>query len=297
MSIDFSRRTILLAGGAGLLLHGFAHAATAIAAEAFELKTPNGRAIPAWHWRAKGKRLGTIAFSHGALSAPRKYDLLIGPWVAAGYDVVAPLHVDSTDHPRTKDFPGLTGWKARIEDMRAVAAYIGGAHIAAGHSYGGLTALMMGGADAVLPDGVAAPLRDPQATVVLAFSPPPAIPALVRPNGYAALAVPALIQTGTHDLPPGPSPKSDGWRAHLDAYEAAKPGGDRYALVLDDVDHYFGGAICEQDKPGPARTDQLAKAVDVSLLFLRAYAGPSAKARKALDRRLGRSDRMTLSRK
>ncbi|MET0364117.1 MAG: alpha/beta hydrolase [Sphingobium sp.] len=295
MTSNLSRRALLAASAASLLLPSIVRAAGG--GKALTLVTEGGRSVEAWHWRAQGKRLGTIAFSHGALSAPRKYALLIDPWVAAGYDVVAPLHVDSTDHPRTKDFPGLASWKARIEDMRAVSRHIGGPYIAAGHSYGGLTALTLGGADAVVPDGVAAPLRDPWATVVLAFSPPPAIPALMRPNGYGALAVPALVQTGTRDLPPGPATGAEGWRAHLDAYEAPKPGGDRYALILDEVDHYFGGAICEPDKPGPPRPDQVARAVDVSLLFLRATVGRSSRAHKVLDGRLGRSEGMMLSRK
>ncbi|MET0241201.1 MAG: alpha/beta hydrolase [Sphingobium sp.] len=296
MTFDLSRRRLLVTGAAGLLLPSMAWATEAVTATAqsVALKGPDGRVISAWHWRAKGRRLGTIVFSHGALSAPRKYALLIQPWVAAGYDVVAPLHVDSTDHPHRADFPGLTGWTARIEDMRAVSAYVGGRYIAAGHSYGGLTALTLGGCDAMVPAGVAAPLRDPNARVVLAFSPPPAIPVLMGPRGYSTLAVPALIQTGTADLPPGAPAGPDGWRAHLDAYEAAADGGDRYALVLDDVDHYFGGAICDPDKPGPARADQVARAVDVSLMFLRAYAGKSAPARKAIDARLGRSEGMTL---
>ncbi|HEX7873069.1 MAG TPA: alpha/beta hydrolase [Sphingobium sp.] len=295
MSFDLTRRELLAAGAASLLLPSIALAAEG--PKELTLTTEGGRSVDAWHWRAKGRRLGVIAFSHGALSAPRKYALLIQPWVAAGYDVVAPLHVDSTDHPRTKDFPGLASWKARIEDMRAVSRHIGGPYVAAGHSYGGLTALTLGGANAVVPEGVAGPLRDPRASVVLAFSPPPAIPALVQPGGYAALAVPALVQSGTRDLPPGAPAAPDGWRAHLDAYEAARPGGDRYALVLDDVDHYFGGAICEPDKPGPARPDQVARAVDVSLMFTRAFAGHSARAQKALDARLGRSEGMMLSRK
>lgn len=252
------------------------------AAELRHIPLQSGRVAIVWYWRARVERVGALAFSHGNASSPAYYDALITPWLAAGYDVWAPLHVDSPDHPDTAAFPGLATWRARIEDMRAVSVQIGAPHGVAGHSYGALTALAMGGAEGDLPEGVAGPLRDPTARCILAFSPPPPIPGLISPPGYAALAVPALIQTGTADLMPG-WPEPD-WRVHLPAYDLAAPGGDRYLLVLDRVDHDFGGAICE---PAAAKTPQrgeLDAALRVSRLFLDAY-GPHARpgARAALD--------------
>lgn len=268
--------------------------------ETIDVPTVTGRISRVTHWRARVKR-GTILFSHGALSSPAKYDALILPWVAAGFDVWAPLHVDSTDHPDTKSFPGLTSWRARIEDMRALSAHVGGnGYIAAGHSYGGLTALVLGGAEAVIPEGVTGPLRDPKVTAVVAFSPPGLAAGLIDGPGYSALAVPAFIETGTIDiLPARPGQVVDplSWKGHLLAYDSAKPGHDRYALVLDNVDHYFGGLICSPERPGPRQSAQMGQALPLSVHFLLGYGAGSRSDIKALNAKLKATGPVALQRK
>jgi hypothetical protein len=124
------------------------------------------------------------------------------------------------------------------------------------------------------------------ATCVVAFSPPAPIPVMMTAEGYGALAVPALIQTGTHDLPPGQeNGDPDAWRGHLAPFDAARPGGHRYGLVLQDVNHYFGGAICDFGKPGPMQLEALGHANAVAGLFLDAFATgkPRAAALARLD--------------
>jgi pimeloyl-ACP methyl ester carboxylesterase len=280
--IRFSRRAALV-GSLALGLAGTVRAAAI--PRSLVLKTSDGRAIAVTEWRPTGPVLGTILFSHGAASSPAKYDLLIQPWVAAGWHVLAPLHVDSTDHPDTAKFAGLASWKARIEDMRALSAHLGTKqYVAAGHSYGGLTALTLGGAAAVVPEGVTGPLNDARCMVVVAFSPPPPIPVLITAEGYARLSVPALVETGTADVPvtmPGASPEM--WKLHLVPFEAPPAGGNRYGLVLEGVDHYFGGAICSPERPGPRQTERLADATRVSALFLKAHGAGDAAAHEQLD--------------
>lgn len=249
------------------------------------LTTPEGRSISVTEWRPAGKRRGTILFSHGAASSPAYYDRIIGPWVKAGWRVLAPMHVDSLEHPDTKKFPGLTTWKARVEDMRALIAHIGDEPFAgAGHSYGGLTATMLGGAQPVMPEGLSGPLVPRLATAVIAFSPPPTIPVLVTPEGYAKLAVPAIVQTGTLDTLPGMTAQTvDGWKAHLAAFDTPAPGGNRYGLVLEGANHYFGGAICDFKQPGPPQLAPLELANQRIGLFLEGYGAGSGKARRKLD--------------
>lgn len=252
------------------------------------LHTPEGRAVQVTEWRPAGKVRGTILFSHGAASSPRFYDLIINPWVAAGWHVLAPLHVDSKEHPDTAKFAGLASWKARIEDMRVLIAHIGSKpFVAAGHSYGGLVATVLGGVAAVPPEGLALPLVPRLAKAVIAFSPPPPVPVLVTEKGYGALAVPALIQTGTLDIIPGMSTNTpDGWKAHLAPFYAAAPGGDRYGLVLDGANHYFGGAICDPSQPGPQQRDALEHANTCAGLFLEGYGAANGAARRHLDARV-----------
>lgn len=263
----------------------------------FDLAAPDGRAIPVTEWRPADKPRGTILFFHGAGSSPQYYPAMVAGWVAAGYRVLAPLHVDSREHPRTRDFPGLASWAARIEDMRALVAHLGPApYVAAGHSYGALAALALGGAEPVLPAGIAAPLVPRLARAVVAFSPPAPVPVLITEAGYAALKVPALIQTGTADILPGTPPGPDAWRGHLAAYGAAAPGGDRYALILTGVDHYFGGAICDFNRPGPPQREALAAACRISELFLAAHGEPRGNRRR-LDRLVGETTLMQLAHK
>ncbi len=296
MVADLSRRAfVAMAMAGGMLAPG---AGVAGPPSRFRLPAGEGRDTEIWHWSTRGKRVGTVAFSHGALSAPWKYDRVILPWVAAGYDVLAPWHVDSRDHPLTRDYPGLATWKARIEDMHALARHIGIPHVTCGHSYGALTALVMGGAQGEVPDGFAGPLRDPLTRCVVALSPPPPIPGLITEAGYASLAVPALIQTGDHDVMPGAADTPDAWHAHRIAYDAAAPGGSRYLLVLAGVDHYFGSAICEPTRPAPPQLAQLGQAVAISRLFLQAYWQPAdASARRALDARRADAGPVILERK
>ncbi|MGF7153397.1 alpha/beta fold hydrolase [Novosphingobium gossypii] len=251
----------------------------------FTLTSPEGRDIVVSEWQRAGTARGTIVFSHGALSAPWHYDRILQPVLDAGYRVLAPLHVDSTEHPRTADFKGLASWRCRIEDMRALVDHIGATpFVAMGHSYGGLVATVLGGAAGVRPEGLQGPLVPRLATSVVAFSPPAPIPVMMTREGYGALAVPALIQTGTLDVPPGTAAdKADIWKGHLAPFEAAKPGGHRYALVLEGVNHYFGGAICDASQPGPMQLDALERANAVAGLFLNAFASGNA-VRPALVR-------------
>ncbi len=88
------------------------------------LQSADGRAVRISRWSVRGKRRGLILFSHGAFSAPKKYLRLIEPWTAAGFEVRAPLHVDSTDHPDHAGYGMLDSWRARLEDMRYLAAAV-----------------------------------------------------------------------------------------------------------------------------------------------------------------------------
>lgn len=264
---------------------------------------PDGREASIWHWqpasleqRKAGK--GAIVFSHGAQSAPWKYGRIVERWLADGFDVLAPWHVDSADHPLNADYPGLLTWQARIEDMRAAGALVDAPYIAAGHSYGALTALVMAGARGDRPEGIRSPLHDPAARCVVALSPPPPIPGLISHEGYGAIRTPALIQTGSHDVFPGEPFTPDAWRVHLPAYEAGEANGNRYLLLLDGADHYFGNAICEPDLPAVPQDEQLAATLDITGLFIDAhFPQPSALAGAQLQARLTDEGAVRLARR
>lgn len=289
----FERRqflTALLALGATPLMG----AAPLSSPRKSSLKVAGDRTVDIWTWKPQKRSRGVILFFHGALSAPWKYERLIAFWVDAGFTVHAPLHVDSSDHPDRAKYPGMASWRCRIEDMHALADRYGKrGFVAAGHSYGGLGALTLGGAQASRPEGVNRPLADSRARMVLAFSPPGLIPALIDAPGYAGISVPMLLQTGTLDIPPG----EKSWEGHLAAYHSAPAKGDKFALVLEGVDHYFGGGICRPELPGPVQMDQLTIAGAISVQMLDAYMAGNKSAQKALQSRLADRGPVLFSRK
>ncbi|WP_199554255.1 alpha/beta hydrolase family protein [Sandaracinobacteroides hominis] len=297
MSFQLDRRALLGALAATALPLRAAAIAEPLA---LTLKTATGRPSQISHWPAQGRSRGTILFSHGAFSAPRFYTDLYAPWIAAGFDIFAPLHIDSREHPDAAKYPPMASWGARLQDMRTLSAHVGKPYLAAGHSYGGLVALTLGGASSTPPEGFSPPLRDAKAKAVVAFSPPGPMPGLIAREGFATLATPAFIQTGTKDVPPGPpgAPVDpEGWGTHLAAFEEAAPGNSRYALVIDGVDHYFGGAICRPDVPGPPQLKELAEAGRLSTLFLKSYGSGDKAAGKSLQNSLSDAGPFRLSRK
>jgi pimeloyl-ACP methyl ester carboxylesterase len=252
-----------------------------------DVQAPKGRKVQISQFLPSQASKASIAFFHGNFSSPEKYRRLIDPWVAAGFAVFAPLHVDSTDHPDHAAYDRAGIWRARVEDAALVAdlaaTHGGGRFISAGHSYGALAALTLAGVTAQKPDGWTASLEDKRVSVVAAFSPPGLFPGLVDKAGFAALDTPALVQTGTKDVLPG---FIDDYHAHLAAFELAKTS-PRYALVLDGVDHYFGGGICRPELPGPVQQLGLDAAITISLDLFQAFALKDMAALGRLDAQIG----------
>lgn len=219
-------------------------------------------------WVPKTVR-GVVLFSTGHGSWPEKYDAVASAWKAAGFAVIAPLHVDSVRHPDQAKFTRGASFGERIADMKAASAYAtrtwpGKPIVAAGHSFGTLTALCLGGGLSQIGD-----FRDPSVKAVLGFSSPGRIPGLVGAQSYATDSLPVMIVTGDRDVVPG---LVTDWHDHLLAIETS-PAGAKYALV------YTGGA---HELIGHSDDANFATAVGASTNFLRAYALGDVRARKRL---------------
>lgn len=220
-----------------VVLLSFASLQVAFAASTtVTLKVSPQRATSMVVWEPENVR-GVVLFSSGHGSWPERYDGLLQAWRDAGFAVVAPLHVDSMKHPDRDKFSMQQGFGERMADMKAASAYVatrwpGMPVAAAGHSYGTLVSLVLGGALAEL-----APLRDPGVVAVVGYSSPGRIPGLVTPSAYASVAVPVMLVTGDKDLVPGFV--SDA-RDHLYPIESA-PVGDKYAVVLAGGEHNLIG--------------------------------------------------------
>ncbi len=216
------------------LLLMLALAATAQAAPTITvpLDVATGRSTTMAVWEPEQVR-GVVLFSTGHGGWPEHYERLLETWQAAGLVVVAPLHVDSLRHPDRERFSLQQGFSERLADMQAASAYAAARwpdapFAAAGHSFGTLISLCLGGALADL-----APLRDPRVSVVVGYSSPGRIPGLIGPQSYAGNAVPTLVVTGDADLVPG---FVSDWRDHLYPVESS-PEGDKVALVLPGGGH------------------------------------------------------------
>lgn len=220
---------------------------------------------------------GVVLFSHAAGAAPSAYAALFDLWSRAGFMVVAPLHVDSRQHPRVADYTLQTAFPVRIADLTAAGAFIekvapGAPVAAAGHSYGSLNAMIRGGALQAMIQG-----RDPATRAVLAFSSPGIIPGLIGPGAFADLTAPLMMITGDRDIMPGFIPEAS---AHLVPFETS-PAGDKYLWVGKGVDHFFGNAIIGAGKD-PAQSAAFDQAAALSIVYLRARLLDDTDARAAL---------------
>jgi len=179
-------------------------------------------------WEANRPRgLALLSTGHG--SWPDRYEAYVTTLRAHGLTVLAPLHVDSVRHPDRAQFTREAGFPERIADLRAASAWGLDRHpglpvLAAGHSFGTLSALCLAGA--------MDQTRDPALRAVLGFSTPGRIPGLVTSEAYRAVAVPLLLVTGTADTVPGlVTDPAD----HLFPVETAR--GPAYGLVVEGGGH------------------------------------------------------------
>lgn len=223
---------------------------------------------------APARPVAVALLSTGHGSWPERYDPVAQALVAAGFAVLAPLHVDSMRHPDREKFDARAGFMERLVDMKATSAEAArrwpGLPVAAvGHSYGTLISLCLGGALAYM-----APFRDPTVKAVLGWSSPGKIPGLIAPPSYASLAVPTLIITGDQDVVPG---FVTDWHDHLFPIETA-PAGGKYAVT-------FAGAAHDlvSGQPKPAYD----AALTYSAAFLKASVLGDAAAKALIDTAAG----------
>lgn len=238
----------------------------------YRMMTPGGAAA--------GATLPVVLFSHGANASSSLYDNMLVAWLAAGVVVLAPDHLDSGGAAPPGSLPPEGLWVSRINDLAlplkarpsvdAVALSRGlrldwSRICAAGHSFGGAVAQALAGARMInAADGTDAFYGDPAVKAVIAVSPPGPRPGLVPETAWATVDMPALLVTGDADVLPG---FIDDWRTHAAGFDQGAAG-QRWLVVGDGVDHYFGGLICrlsegagaERQRPALAATNAVATA-------------------------------------
>lgn len=243
--------------------------APAFEASHAQVPAPDGRTIDMSVWTAPDER-GVIVFSTGIQSPAIAYRRILSAWVAHGYTVVAPLHVDAPDHPHRDDYDRRAAFVTRIMDVAVARGFARATHpgkpiIAAGHSFGSLMSMIEGGAETV-----AGQHGDSELKGIIAFSSPGIIPGVITPKTYETLTAPMLLITGDKDLVPG---FVTDWRDHRAGFDGS-PVGDKTLMLFHDGDHQFVARADDAD---------FALVVEATEDFLDAYAlgDAAAKARLA----------------
>jgi alpha-beta hydrolase superfamily lysophospholipase len=270
----------LMLAVAGMLACATPAAANPTAEVTLQVTSQRSTKMETW---VPNKVKGVVLFSTGHGSWPEKYDTVASAWKAAGFAVVAPVHVDSLHYPDRVKFSREASFGERIADMKAASAYAARAWpgkpvVAAGHSFGTLTALCLGGGLANLGN-----FRDPTVKAVLGFSSPGRIPGLIGPDAYAGDTIPVMIVTGDQDTVPG---LVTDWHDHLLPIHSS-PAGNKLAVTYPGAAHELIG------HPDAAN---YASAVSVSIAFLEAYGLGDPKAKRTLSTNIGANGASWISR-
>jgi hypothetical protein len=207
--------------------------------------------------------------------------------------------VDSETNPNRASFSPQMVLETRLRDLAVVkemrvdlarAAGLSARQfdrdglVIAGHSYGALLALYLVGtqyAQIGAPAGAGVTsIRDPQYRAAIAVSPPGAVPGMLQLEQFNTIAAPVLVTTGQKDILPG---FVDTWQSRLAAFERP-PSTPAYAAILEDVDHYFGGAIGRLTVPGPPQLTSLQTTNVIARLFARGFSLGDQTALRQLGR-------------
>lgn len=239
------------------------------------------------YFPADGDNFPLLLFSHGNWSDRHSYDRIIEHWVSHGYVVLATDHADCCSavsgilnslrygqyglvEKRALDLQYLLDQLPLLEQQ--VPAFAGKADstriAATGHSFGAFTAQQLGGAAALNPDTDAyEPAIDSRISAIVAMNPPGPMFDTITERSWDKLETPTLVSTGTWDIQPRFWPD---WRMHLMSYEHSAPG-NKYALVIQGADHYFGKLICRTEREEAPQHDAFTLLKIASTAFLNRY--------------------------
>lgn len=236
-----------------------------------------------------------IVFSHGFKCELDGNDPLVAHWASYGYTVIQPRHLDAEPDSKAEAYPQEVVWTERRRDMERsldlmdqIDAAIPGLSdsvdlstvVAAGHSYGGLTAQSAGGLKSYSrgEPNVLVHEPDDRFKAIVAVSPPGRMPGFVDEQSSLSIDRPMIVTTGTEDFIP---PMMPTWEVHADTYRDALPG-EKYLAVVQGADHRFGGLICG-DVGGEPMPVQMATLNAATLAFMDLYALDMDTARVYLE--------------
>ena len=239
-------------------------------------------------------RFPVIVFSHGNGSKGDMYKGFTDYWASHGYVVIQPTHMDSTslgfktkrDNMREMYQQMLQVTDTRRQDMSFIIDSLDLIEtivpdledkldrtklVAAGHSMGAATAMIVAGMTLLNPmDGYAETSDETRFKVLLMISDPGTM-ALMPKEPWKGVRVPTLISTGTKDFSDVGSTRINAPFKYKIPDSLTRSLSPHHYVLIEGADHYLGGLICRTDVPGPPQHEALRIAAATSTTFLDAY--------------------------
>ena len=209
-----------------------------------------------------------IVFSHGTFSSSDKYNLVVEFWAERGYVVILPNHLDANYGiipSKTEDMIRII--HTRISDMSFI---LDNQIIAAGHSIGTQVVLVNTGQRILNPTNNYVTESSEDRFMAAVMLSDPGKMAMMPDDTWKGGSAPTFLSTGSEDY----GLMGDGRREAEYQNEILtlpdEPTGDKYLLLIERGDHYFGGLI-HRDVDKAPDYDGLAIFNAASLAFMDAH--------------------------
>ncbi len=253
--------------------------------------------------KSKGQTFPLIVFSHGHALDNESYKNLTDYWVARGYFVVAPLHLDSGGDLKavsviSKKFGNdwiaasrLLDLNASIEQIDLIVESLSDFNgsvsiekvIAAGHSYGALSSQQLAGAkleengDSIYP--IPSSLSNSRVVAVVAISPPGLMKDHLTEATWQDFDTPQIVVTGPNDFFPRIWPN---YEDHFISYLTAQEG-NNYLLTLDKMDHYLGNLIGRLERTQAPQLTAMKNLQEASTVFIEHYLSQASTEKENIE--------------
>ena len=205
---------------------------------------------------ASGGPYPLIVLSHGTFSSNERYDLVVEYWASNGYVVLIPQHIDANYGVTPKSTADMVSIVAtRVADMSQVLDDLDaieqqapalkgkidrGTYISAGHSIGTLVSMRVTGL--VINDINTQQIissTESRFDYLVMLSDPGKMRQMPL-SAWTGSTVPTYMSTGTEDYGlMGSREEPQEGNEILSSNHSV----DRYQLLLEDGDHYFGGLV------------------------------------------------------
>jgi hypothetical protein len=227
-----------------------------------------------------------VVFSTGMFCTPQLYDGITDHWVSHGYVVIEPNHPDSPNREGKIPYESLLNIiPVRMRDVSFLAASLdaieAGMNIEgrmqqdriaiAGHSFGAVISQIKTGM--MLKEeyvGSYGPTYDDRFDVAVLLSGTGFGMKEFADNAFDGMRKPIFVSGGSEDIGRVNSSGMNGREWRKQPYLLSPPL-DKYSLITEGTDHYMGGLICNDEKPGPPDYAAMATVRALTSVFLDAY--------------------------